>query len=264
MSDLTPKQLEALEKDLISVAEMQRRILPDAQPAGAFQPFELFGETLPISIVGGDFYDFIDLDGRFGMEGRMGLVIADAAGHGLAAAMLIRDFNTALYTGISFQAHYEQETNPSLFSKINRRMYRSSRTNQFITCFYAELSREGQLAYINAGHDSPMLFRGSEVEALETGGPALGAFWKSPVPYEVGRTALKAGDILVCLTDGILEAVGEDGTEYGRARVEELVLANRDASSEELFKLLRDDVERFSTSAGQTDDRTIAVIRHSE
>ena len=77
----------------------------------------MHGKTMPAAIAGGDYYDFIDLEGRFDIQNKMGIVIADASGHGLAAAMLIRDFNTALYMGISFQSYYEKATTSLTFHK---------------------------------------------------------------------------------------------------------------------------------------------------
>lgn len=250
-------------EELVSMAEMQRRIMPDQRPAEEFLPFEFHGETRPMNVVGGDFFDFIDLEGRFGLRDQLGLVIADAAGHGLAAAMLIRDFNTVLYTGISFQAHYDRRTDRSLLSMINRRMHRSSQANQFLTAFYAELRRDGQLDYVNAGHDSPVLVRAEGIERLEIGGPVLGALWNSPVPYEVGHTTLGPGELLVSFTDGIIEAVNADGEEYGRQRLEDLLLRHRELQPEALFNTIMAEVEEFSAGPGQTDDRTVVVIRNN-
>ena len=136
LSELVGTPLREIEEEYISVAEMQRRIMPDPERLEVFGDYDISGKTVPIAVVGGDYYDFIDLDGRFGIKGKMGIVIADASGHGLAAAMLIRDFNTALYMGISYESDYLQDTTPLLVKKINRRMYRSSQDNQFISAFY--------------------------------------------------------------------------------------------------------------------------------
>ena len=171
----------------------------------------------------------------------MGLVIADAAGHGLAAAMLIRDFNTALYTAISFESHYAQDTTQLLFPKINRRMFWSSQPNQFITAFYGELQLDGALRYTNAGHHSPLLFQKGGIVSLDTGGFVLGAFRYPPVDHEVGEVHMEVDDVLLCYTDGIIETENLQGQDYGSERLRELVGrvrgGRRERSSIPLFEI---------------------------
>lgn len=254
--------LREIGEELMDARLMQEEIMPDPERLESFASFDLYARTLPILVIGGDFYDFIDLEDRFGMLGKVGVVVADAAGHGLSAAMLIRDFNTALYTGISFMAHYEQDTRPFLFTKMNRRMYRSSRSNQFIACFYGELHRDGLLRYVNAGHPNPIVFRSDFEEKLEVGGPPLGAFLELPEEYRVGELHLNPGDILVCATDGILEAFNSEGDEYGEERLIQKVRSLPPRStSREIFDAVTEDLNGFCSEAVQQDDRTLMVIR---
>jgi phosphoserine phosphatase RsbU/P len=262
LSDYIGMPLREIRDEFLLVAELQRRILPDPERLTVFGDYDVFGSTLPIAVVGGDFYDFIDLSGRFGLAGKMGIVIADAAGHGLVAAMLIRDFNTALYTAISFQAHYEKDTTPLLFPKINRRVYRSSQAHQFISAFYGELHLNGVIRYINAGHYDPLLFRKEKISKLSTGGPVLGAFRDSPTGYAVGQEQLEPGDLLVGYTDGIIEACDESGQEYGVERLVDVIRRNRAKPSREIFEAITVEVEKFSEANGQTDDRTVIIIKH--
>jgi phosphoserine phosphatase RsbU/P len=261
LSEYIGMPLREIRDEFLLVAELQRRILPDPERLTVFGDYDVFGSTVPIAVVGGDFYDFIDLSGRFGLAGRMGIVMADAAGHGLVAAMLIRDFNTALYTAISFQAYYEKDTTPLLFPKINRRMFRSSQPHQFISAFYGELHLSGIIRYINAGHYDPLLFRRDEIITLSTGGPVLGAFRDSPVGYQIGQEQLEPGDLLLCYTDGISEACDAEGREYGVERLVEVVRKNRALSSREIFEAIAAEVESFSEPNGQTDDRTVIIIK---
>ncbi|HSR66336.1 MAG TPA: PP2C family protein-serine/threonine phosphatase [Acidobacteriota bacterium] len=249
-----------IEEEFISVAEMQRKILPEPKIVRRYRDFRIFGGTLPIEWVGGDFYDFIELQG-FNIEERLGVVIADVSGHGLSAAMLVRDFNTALYTGIAFEAHYAKDTTPLLFEKLNRRMFRSSLANQFITAFYAELHPDGKLRYINAGHLAPLVFHRDEVVRLQVGGPVLGAFDTPPVPYQVGEVMIKNGDLLVAYSDGIVEAVDGDEQEYGVSRLEKQVLRMQRRPVREIFEAVLDDVDSFTGHARQSDDRTLIIVR---
>ncbi len=253
--------LEELQDEFVSLAEMQRYIMPDPERLTVFGNYDIFGMTLPTAVVGGDYYDFIDLEGRFGLSGRMGLVIADAVGHGLVAAMLVRDFNTALYTAISFESHYAQDTTRLLFPKINRRMFWSSQPNQFITAFYGELHLDGTLRYTNAGHHSPLLLQRGQIVSLDTGGFVLGAFRFPPADHEVGEVHMEVGDVLVCYTDGIIEAESPQGQEYGTERLKQLVGSVRGRSSREIFDVIARDVDVFSEGARQADDRTVVVLK---
>ena len=253
--------LAEIQDEFVSLAEMQRHIMPDPERLTVFGNYDIFGMTLPTVVVGGDYYDFVDLEGRFGLQGRMGLVIADAAGHGLAAAMLIRDFNTALYTAISFESHYAQDTTQLLFPKINRRMFWSSQPNQFITAFYGELQLDGALRYTNAGHHSPLLFQKGGIVSLDTGGIVLGAFRYPPVDHEVGEVHMEVDDVLLCYTDGIIEAENLQGQDYGSERLRELVGRVRGRTSREIFDTIVRDLGEFSEGVRQADDRTVIVIK---
>lgn len=259
--DLVGTPLREIREEFISVAEMQNQIMPDPDRLTVFGDYDIYGMTVPTAIVGGDFFDFIDVEGRFDLQGRVGIVIADASGHGLSAAMLIRDFNTALYTAISFQAHYAKDTTPLLFEKINRRMYRSSLPNQYISAFYGELHRDGRIRYINAGHLCPLIFRGRSAEELDVGGTVLGAFHTVPYPYQVGESKMRAGDLLLCYTDGISEAKNSKDQEYGLKRLKACVRKNWQLGSRAVFNAILADVERFSGKANQADDQTLIVIR---
>lgn len=259
LDELVGTPLKEIEEEFISVAAMQNQIMPDPHLLTVFGDFDIYGRTIPTAIVGGDFYDFIEMEERFGLTGRLALVIADASGHGLSAAMLIRDFNTAIYTALEFQTYYEQETSPLFLEKINRRMFRSSLPNQFISSFYGELTLTGRLRYINAGHLPPLVIRTEEVEQLEAGGPVLGAFRELPFPYQVGEVWLRPGDILVAYTDGITEAHDAKQEEYGTERLIATVQANRNVGSRKLFQRILDDVDRFSEDH-QEDDQTLIII----
>ena len=253
--------LREIEEEFVSLADMQRRIMPDPGRVTAYADYDIFGVTLPTAVVGGDFYDFINLEGRFGLKDRFGVVIADAAGHGLVAAMLIRDFNTALYTAIAFEAAYAQDTTNLLFSKINRRMFRSSRSDQFISAFYGEVHEDGTIRYINAGHFSPLILKRDRIETLEVGGLVLGAFWTPPVEYQVGETRMDPGDVLLCYTDGIIETRNEEGREYGVEALRDLAWATRDRSAKEICDGVMTEVAAFDGSGRQNDDRTIIAIK---
>ena len=261
LTELLGMPLQALHEEFILVAAMQRQIMPDPDRIEVFADYDMHGKTLPAAIAGGDYYDFIDLEGRFNIHDKIGIVIADASGHGLASAMLIRDFNTALYMGISFQSYYEKETTSLLFTKMNRRMCRSSQRNQYISCFYGELHRNGILRYVNGGHPSPLLFQKDQLIMLDAGGPVLGAFRDLPIGHEAGEVRMEEDDVLVCFTDGILEATNADGEEYGRKRLIEVARNHRHQGSRDLYQKIMDEVSDFSQHQSLADDQTLVVIR---
>ena len=259
LTDLVGTPMKEIEEEFISVVSMQNQIMPDPHLAKVFGDFDIYGRTLPTAIVGGDFYDFIGME-TFNLPGRLALIIADASGHGLAAAMLIRDLNTAMFTALEFQTQYETDTSPILFEKINRRMHRSSLPNQFISAFYAELTLTGRLRYINAGHLPPLLVRRDDHQILDRGGPVLGAFQDLPFPYQVGEVQICPGDILVGFTDGITEAFDrETQQEFGEERLLQTVRAHRSAGSLRLFRRIIEAVDEFAHHE-QTDDQTLVII----
>ena len=253
--------LQELEEEFVLVAAMQRHIMPDPERAEAFGDYDMHGKTVPTAVAGGDYFDFIDLEGRFDLKDKMGVAVADASGHALAAAMLIRDFNTALYMGISFQSYYERDTTALLFTKTNRRMFRSSQENQYISAFYGELQKRGILRYVNAGHLNPFVVKKERVLELDVGGAVLGAFREPPVPYEMGEIHLDQDDILVCYTDGIVESTNPEEEEYGSQRLVEITQENRHLGARDLFDLIMEDVADFRAGRDPADDQTLVVIK---
>ena len=258
LADLVGSPMKEIQEEFISVVSMQNQIMPDPHLVKIFGDFDIYGRTIPMAIVGGDFYDFIGME-SFGLPGRLALIIADASGHGLAAAMLIRDFNTAMFTALEFQTQYESDTSPLLLEKINRRLHRTSLANQFISAFYGELTLAGRLRYINAGHLPPLLVRPDGYEILDCGGPVLGAFRDLPVPYQVGEVRMHPGDILVGFTDGITEAFDtETREEFGEERLLQTIQEHRSAGSRRLFRRIIEAVDEFAPV--QSDDQTLVII----
>jgi sigma-B regulation protein RsbU (phosphoserine phosphatase) len=260
-TEVVGSPLHEIQEEFVSIAEMQNAIMPATHDYRGYGDYEIYGLTLPTRFVGGDFYDFVDFEQRFQIPGQLGIVIADASGHGLSAAMLIRDFNTALYTAISFHTRYVGDTTAEFFEMINRRLFRWSLANQFITAFYSELHLDGRIRYINAGHLPPLIFKETGEVELAVGGPVLGAIYLVPKGYQVGERRLDPGDVLVCYTDGITEAANLDGEEYGLQRLKQVVRTNRKQSSRQLFNSIVSDVGRFTGSHVQVDDWTLIIVK---
>jgi sigma-B regulation protein RsbU (phosphoserine phosphatase) len=225
---------------------IQRSLFPERIPE--FPGYEIAGRAETADVVGGDFYDFLPLDDEI-----MGIALGDASGHGLPAALLVRDVVTGLRMGVE----KDMKITPAL-RKLNQVIHRSSLSTKFVSLFYAELERNGNLMYVNAGHIPPFLVLDRGTYRLDVGGSVLG-----PLPeirFKRGFAHLDKGGILVVFSDGIVERANKKGDQFGEARVAEIVSAHRSngarAILDALFRAARD-----HTRARWEDDATIVVVR---
>ena len=234
-------------------AEIQQSLLVEEPPA--FTGYELAARSLPAEEVGGDFYDFYDLG-----ESTLGLAIGDASGHGLPAALLVRDVVTGLRMGIEKELKVAH-----VFEKLNRVIHRSRLSSRFVSVFYAELERDGNLVYVNAGHQPPMLFfkddvpgKVSEIE-LSNGGTVIG-----PLPearFQRGFARLHPGEVLLLLTDGILERRDKSGEFFGVERVRATVREHQAQPAETILAKLFDAALAWGDGRPWEDDATIVVVK---
>jgi sigma-B regulation protein RsbU (phosphoserine phosphatase) len=204
---------------------------------------------VPADEVGGDFYDFAS----FGEE-TLGLAIGDASGHGLPAALLVRDVVTGLRMGLEKNLKITH-----VFSKLNRVIHRSNLSSRFVSMFYGELESEGTLIYVNAGHPAPLLLRGDRIQSLDAGGTVVG-----PLPeasYRRGFARLEPGSVLVLTTDGVLERASPGGEALGEPRLIESVRERLTASAAEILEHVFATAERFGDGQPFTDDATLMVVK---
>ena len=242
-----------LEQDIDKAREIQLGILPD--PFLHFYFYDIYGISVPDRIVGGDFFDYLFSDEA---KDRLMIVVGDAASKGFRAAAQALYVVGALRMGIAHQTK-----TAALMSGINKIVNRSFAEEQFVSMFYAELTdgAKGLLLYSNAGHNSPMVYHAQDksIELLEPTGLILGPFPRGN--YRVESTMLKKGDVAVIYTDGITEAVRNDGVPYGEKHLAENIQKYAAKGAKEICKSLIEDVELFAEGAEYSDDRTIVVIK---
>ena len=229
---------------LAEAQRIQQSILPQRAPN--YPGYEIYGRTVPAEVISGDFYDFIPVS-----DSIVGLAIADGTGHGLPAALVVRDIYMGLRMGVDRDLKIVRT-----IQKLNQIIHRNKLTTKFVSLFYGELETVGTFIYTNAGHNPPFLLKGDAFHLLRSGGMVLG-----PTPdasYTRGYVEVSEGDILCLYTDGIVEA-SNDVEEFGLERLQELVRNNRTSSAQELVTLVLQEVERWGLP-GQ-DDRTIVIVK---
>ncbi len=246
---------ERMTEVLREARRIQNSILPQSAPS--LGPFEIRGRTESLEIVGGDFYDFIEITDKI-----VGVAIADVTGHGLPAALQVRDIYTGLRMGMSRDYKIVRTV-----ERLNGIIHESTLTSRFVSMFYGEIDVSGIFIYVNAGHNPPFhVASGGRATPLSEGGAVLG-----PIPgasYERGYVRLAPGDLVVLYTDGIVEAKGrgEDGqvAEYGVERLLRVVRRNRRESAEAIIDRIFEDLKAFGRGRPQSDDRTVVVVKYPE
>ncbi len=237
-----------LEHELQIAAEIQRALLPRGEHAGAY--FDVAGASVSCRAIGGDFFDYLDLD-----DGSLGIALADVSGKGAPAALL-----TAVVQGMfTIEATYAGGPAGTI-GKINRALKRRTVESKFVTMFYGMLSPDGAFAYCNGGHNAPVLLRRGAVSRLETGGTILGMF--EDAAYDQEALTLDPGDTLVVFSDGISEAQNPAGEDYGEDRLIGCLEANRGAPPVEMREALLASVRAFVSGATPSDDMTVLVLRY--
>ncbi|MGH9674273.1 MAG: PP2C family protein-serine/threonine phosphatase [Bryobacteraceae bacterium] len=236
---------DEIEKARLVQARLLNRRAPDF-PALAFA-----GYSLAARCVGGDFYDFLDLG-----PGRLGLVLGDVSGNGIAAALLMASIQATLRSqclaGITDVAR--------LLGTVDRLFAESTSDNEFASLFAADYSRDDhRLLYVNCGHPPPLVLRSDgAVDRLAATAPLVGIFddWQCGV----AETELSAGDTLLIFSDGASEALDGEGKEFGERRLASLLRHYRHRSVGELVKGIARCVCVFS-NGHRRDDLTFVAAR---
>jgi serine phosphatase RsbU (regulator of sigma subunit)/pSer/pThr/pTyr-binding forkhead associated (FHA) protein len=242
---------QLMAKELQQAAEIQRGLLPTASPK--VSGFDIAGHNQACRTVGGDYYDYLTFP-----DGRVGMIVADVAGKGMPASLLMSSLQARVQ--VLFE---EADGLAGKVAKLNRIVKSNCPGNRFITFFIGVLDPStGELAYCNAGHNPPLLVRASgEVESLPAGGLILGIL--PLAAYDEGRCRLEPGDTVVLYSDGVTEAATSSGEDYGETRLAAVVRNNPALPVSDLLQSILKDVDVFTSGAPPADDITVVVARRT-
>jgi len=229
--------------------QVQARLFPQRMPSS--ETLEYAGTCFQARHVGGDYYDFLDL-GR----GRLGLVIGDIAGKGMAAALLMAN----LQANFRSQCAIATDEPKRFLRSVNQLFYENTADGDYATFFYAEYEdATKKLRYANCGHLAAILKRtDGTVEKLSATATVLGLF--TDWDCEIGEKELKSGDMLVLYTDGVTESFNETREEFGEGRLIETIRRNTGHSPKDCVTAIVEEVRRHNPRE-QQDDITLIVAR---
>jgi sigma-B regulation protein RsbU (phosphoserine phosphatase) len=249
---------ERLRRELALAAEVQRRLFPEGPSSSPF--VELAGYCQPARVVGGDYYDFLAFQ-----NGQMGVAVADVAGKGIAAALLMSTLQASLRAQVAActpDASAEGAL-AVLVSNLNLLLCNWTGPASYVTFFYAQFDPAARrLVYVNAGHNPPLFLRAGhteEFQRLSSGGTVVGLF--EHYAYEQEAVQMGAGDVLLAYTDGLSEALNARGEEFGEARVRRALAECAPTTVEEIRDEIVRRVQEWCRDAPQHDDLTFVVVK---
>ncbi len=246
------RQRDELVREVEMAAAVQTHLLEQHRPPAG--PLDVVARTRPARVVGGDYYDFIPLD-----DGRFAVVVADVAGKGLPAALIMPAVKIATRTLAARHASI-----PEIVGELNRIFLDNLPPASYFTMVYGVFDVErGRLEYACCGHAPPLRLRGAtgEAEPLGGDGPAVGLI-DDTVRYATAEAPLEPGDVFVLYTDGITEAEDETGAEFGTGRLVEVVKACRGRRADAVVTAIHEAVDGFRGEARpRGDDATVIVAR---
>ena len=244
------RQREHIEQELQVARTIQQASLPKEVPQ--LEGWRITPIYQPAREVGGDFYDFLELD-----DGRLGIVVGDATGHGVPAALVMASARSML------RAVAQASNSPGdALRRVNDPLATEIPPNMFVTCFYCILDpKSGRLSYANAGHDLPYVWHGGACEELRARGMPLGLM--PGMHYEQKEIVLQKGESALLYTDGLVEAHNPQREMFGFPRLQTLVSEHaeeerslEEALLEELYSFVGEGWE-------QEDDITLLTLRRS-
>jgi len=241
------RQEAQLEKDIATAREVQLRLLPPEAPQ--HEHAEMAVRFLPARSIGGDLYDFIDYGPK-----RSAIVLGDVSGKAAPAALF-----AALVSGIMRSAAQLQPDPAQMLTRLNDALQERKLDSQYVVLLFALWNDENRtLEVANSGAVQPVFCRAGQPVTVKAEGFPLGMF--PNVTYEELSVATQPGDVIVFVSDGILDAENEKEEMYGDERLSALLCGNRDRPAQEIADEILDDVSRFQGAKDRFDDETIIVL----
>lgn len=251
--ETTVRENERVKREFEIATEIQKAIFPEHPPE--VEGLEIEAKSVPAKEVGGDYFDFLPVASK----GKMGFIIADAAGKGLPGTLYMTR-SRSVFKVVSSEEEQAGET----LSRSNAYIASdtSSRKGMFITVLYLLYDKEKkQMTYSNAGHYFPLWYQNAQKDFtnLKTGGVPVGISSEQQYPEEMIQ--LSSDDLLVLYTDGVIEARAENGEMFGVDRLKQLIRQNSSLNAHDLFKKIETALAEFTVHAPPFDDMTLIVIR---
>jgi sigma-B regulation protein RsbU (phosphoserine phosphatase) len=243
------RQQEAqLERDIAMAREVQLRLLPAVAPEMANA--EIAARFLPARTIGGDLYDFVDYG-----PGRTAIILGDVSGKAAPAALF-----AALMSGIMHSAAQQRPEPALMLAQLNDALQERMLESQYVTMLFALWNDESRtLQVANSGAVQPVLCRSCESVPVRAEGFPLGMF--PNVSYDELTVAAEPGDVIVFISDGILDAENAEGEMYGQERLAGLLCSHREQSAQEIADAILADVSRFEGERERFDDETVIVLK---
>ncbi len=240
---------ERLEREMELASEIQKQILPKSLPK--LEGYEIAGWYRPARQVGGDYYTFLDLG-----PGRLGLVVADVTGKGMPAALLVSTVHSAARLLLD-----RVGPGPEFMALLNKHICESSKSNKFITFFFAWIDIASQtLSWVSAGHNPGFLLRQSgELELLSSSGVPLGLLPQAT--YGASSIQIEPGDLVCLYSDGITECEAPDDEQFGEERLEALLREEGKKDLEDVLRTIDQKMVDFAAERPQGDDQTVVLLR---
>ena len=239
-----------MERELQVAYRVQSSLIPQQVPE--LDGWDFAARWIPAREVAGDFYDFIPDD-----QGGMGMVIADVVDKGMPAALFMAFSRTIVRAGMR-----GAPAPKDAIAEANALICADAVYGMFLTLFYAQFNpQNGEVTYVNAGHNPPLLYRAGEktLQELTLTGMLLGV--DEEAAYEQRAVNLDPGDFIFFYTDGVPDAINDQEQDFGMERVNELLLEHHQAAAEELLETVEETVSAFTGARPSYDDITMLVVK---
>ena len=240
------EQRERLEEDLRLARGIQESLLSSEFPQIPW--VDVWAFNIPSRSVGGDYYEIFDVD-----PDDLEFAVGDVSGKGVSAALLMSTLQSS-FLGVASA----DDDLARVCSRVNRFLVDRTQPERYATFFVGRLSPDSRLCYVNAGHNPPLLLREGESHRLMGGGMPLGLF--AEAEYEVHEVRTCSGDLLLCYTDGVTEALSPSDEEFGEERLLDVATRQLGKGAHDVVDAVRAAVEDHTKGAPQFDDLTLLAL----